>query len=436
MQQLEGMKDSRTAIANGSHGYLFEALINQAIDKNVRSHEISTVNDFLADLAREIHLRNGSPISFGGVDNIINSFLAELVEIDSKRLLKELYDARILIEDGGTLRFRYPYLFYYYLAKWICDRCGEDNSGQALDELISLIHTERSSNVLVFVAHLKHEKPVIERLIPLVESLFSDSSECEFSSYSSLLLRFRTNTQRAYLLQGPAHQVSDETHGREDRIDTNRGAQDENNVEDSLKLNTTLKAINTLGQILKSRATSLPADQKVKIAEAMISTSRRLMSFLYDLIQDNAEEIVHSTSSAFEESFKIDRQQAVTIANSMIGVIVCGIARLCVSRSADAIASSELKPLLLKLEQSEIDQETQLIILVARIIGDKTYPKEDVEDFIKSLKSSNVIPVSVLSAAVARRFYLEPPERGIRDSACKLLGIDVRKLPGGSRSHA
>jgi hypothetical protein len=52
-----------------------------------------------------------------------------------------------------------------------------------------------------------------------------------------------------------------------------------------------------------------------------------------------------------------------------------------------------------------------------------------VEDFVLSLKASNVLPLSVLSSTVARRFYLEPPERSVRDSACKLLGIGFKKLP-------
>ena len=120
----------------------------------------------------------------------------------------------------------------------------------------------------------------------------------------------------------------------------------------------------------------------------------------------------------------------------MIGALVVGFARLCVTRAADAIGSSELSPLLDEICEKRPDDDAKLVVAVARVVGEKVYPKELVEEFIRSIKESNVLPRAVLSHAVARRFYLDPPDRGIRDSACSLLGIDVRRLPpssGGSR---
>jgi hypothetical protein len=100
-----------------------------------------------------------------------------------------------------------------------------------------------------------------------------------------------------------------------------------------------------------------------------------------------------------------------------------------VGRAADAIGSAELKPLLAKLESEATDADARLTLLVAKISGEKVYPKESVEDFVRSLKVANILPLSVLAFAVARRFYLEPPERRVRDSACHLLGIDLKRLP-------
>lgn len=431
LQQLEGIRDNRTAITNGSHGYLFEALITQALDRHVRSHEISTVHDFLAEVSRTLWDRDVAAISHESINAIAKGFIEKLVQIDGTRLIRELVTARVISDEGGLLRFRYPYLHYYYLAKWICSNRLSSDSEAISSKLVEFVHTERSANVLMFVAHHGHEDLVIKKLLPILDDLFHDQAPCQLEDHSNLSLRFRTSSQRSILMQGRASDVSDDHHARLDALgDRDREDQTEQQVEDGLKFNTTLKTIGTLGQVLKSRATSVAPERKVDIARSIMLASRRMMTFLYGITEQSAEDIVHAASEAFENDFRLDRENALKAANALIGAIVTGIAKTCISRAADAMTTTELKPLLDRLDKECTDVDSQLILLVAKVTGNRMYPKEAVEDFIKTLKPSNVLPASVVSFAVARRFFLEPPDRQIRDSACKLLNIEVKSLPG------
>lgn len=435
LQQLEGMKENRTVAANGSHGYLFEALITQAIDRHVRSHEIGTVNDYLAAIAYDLWHRDSSTLSRSELDNITRKFLAGLVSIDAERLLTELDFACILSIHDDMVGFRYKYVYYYYLAKWICGNTFREASDALLDDLCSLVHTELASNVLMFVAHLQQEQRVICRLLPQVGGLYEEQKANlgNLETYSALSVRFRTAEERAILLDGEARLVSDRTHEFQDGGESGSAAEkDQRDIDDGLRLNSTLKSIATLGQILKSRAASLSPESKIEIAETIIFVARRLMAFLYKVTEDNATDIVRLVSDAFERAFKLDKQEAVDAANALIGTLVVAIANICVARAADAIGSAELSPLLDRLASGTTDADSRLILLVARICGERGYPKELVEDFVNALKPANVLPVSVLGHAVARRFYLDPPNRALRDSACRLLGIDVR--PVGERT--
>jgi len=434
LQQLEGMKENRTVAANGSHGYLFEALITQAIDRHVRSHEIGTVNDYLAAIAYDLWQRDSSTLSRSELDGIARKFLADLVRIDAERLLVELDNGCILSIHDDMVGFRYKYVYYYYLAKWICSNAFRKESDALLDDLCTVVHTELASNVLMFVAHLQQERRVVCRLLPKIDELYAEqkTSLGDLETYSALSVRFRTAEERAILLDGEARLVSDKTHEYQDGSESGSAAEkDQRDVDDVLKLNSTLKSIATLGQILKSRAASLSPESKIEIAEAIIFVARRLMAFLYKVTGDNAADIVRLVSDAFERAFKFNKQEAVDAANELIGTLVVAIANICVARAADAIGSAELSPLLDRLESGTTDADSRLILLVARICGERGYPKELVEDFVNSLKPANVLPVSVLGHAVARRFYLDPPNRALRDSACRLLGIDVR--PVGER---
>jgi hypothetical protein len=430
LQQLEGVRENRTAVTNGSHGYLFEALISQSIDRFVRSHEISTVNNFLAAFAHALWVRDTGVVTQESISVIVSDFMAKLVQIDSDRLVRELVMARIISNEDGLLKFRYPYLYFYYLAKWVCANRSGDEAKALIDILVKFVHTERSSNVLMFVAHHGHEDLVIDKLLPVLDSLFVDDKPCRLEDHSGLSLRFRTSSQRAILMQGSASDVSDDHHSRLDKMgDSDTEEQSSSQVDDGLKLNAALKTIGILGQVLKSRATSVSPEMKIAIAHRVMLSTRRMMTFLYALTEEYAEAIVHAASEAFEKTFRLDREQAVGAANALIGAIVAGIAQTGIGRAADALGSAELKPLLVRLEAECSDIDSRLILLVAKISGEKIYPKEAVEDFVLALKASNVLPLSVLSFTVARRFYLEPPDRSTRDSACKLLGIGVKTLP-------
>lgn len=431
LQQIEGVKQNKTSVANGSHGYLFEALVSQAIDRHVRSHEIGAVTDFLAAIAHLSWQRGGAPLSKSAIDGLLQAFREKLVKVDGDTLFPELERAKILLCDGHSYQFRYQYLYYYYLAKWVGSRAEKTEGIEFVEQIVSLVHTELSANVLMFLAHFGKEQLVIDKLVPLMDSLFSDQEPCKLEDRSSLSSRYSTARQRAVLLQGPPIEVSDAHHEGLDQHEVDQeGALQ---IEDSLKLNTTLKALHVLGQVLKSRATSIPKEEMVRIANSSMLGARRFMNFAYEIIEENAEGMVHGVSEAFEKAFKLSKPKAVGVATAVMGLMVLSVARLGVIRAADTMGAAELEPLLEHLEAGDPDEDTRLILLVAKIVGEKNYPKEEVEDFVRSLGASNVLPVGVLAAAVAQRFYLDPPDRSIREGACALLGIDQKSLPPKSK---
>lgn len=433
LQQLEGFRADRTVVANGSHGFLFENLINKALDANVRSQPIDTVHEFLAKLAFDLWGRVIPEVSTGKIESIVASFRREkLVEIDERALLTDLQQARVLKVSGDLLSFRYPYLYYYYLARWLIANRKTEPADIVMRELLRLIHTERSSNVLMFVCHLRGEDWVLENLLPLARSLFESAQPCCLIDRAALARRFDDLKEREVLLQGNVVDVSEHHNRGRDYADgaTREIEGTHQDAEDALKFNTALRVIQTLGQVIKSRAGHIDGKIKVEVASAAIGVSRRLMSVMYELLNESAGDVVQLASDALEEKLRLNKEEAVALANRVMGVIVQGVAKTLVGRTADAIASTELLPLISALEEKQdLDHDDRLFLLAARLVADKVYPKEQVEDFIHKTKPSDILARSVLANSVARRFYLQPPAYQIKSSACKLLGIEVRQLP-------
>ncbi len=116
------------------------------------------------------------------------------------------------------------------------------------------------------------------------------------------------------------------------------------------------------------------------------------MSVLYDLVDESAGEFAQLASDAFQKKLSLDKEAAVGIANRFVGVLVQGIAKTLVTRTADAIASTELLPLIDALEEKhDLDGDDRLFLLAARLVADRLYPKELVEDYVRSIKPADIL---------------------------------------------
>lgn len=438
LQQLEGARDNRSIVNNGSHAFLFEALITKALDTQVTQHPINTVRDFLAMLAHHIWTTDSPSVSAADLNSIHMRLTSSLISVYKDVLIKELVDARMLWSDTRGIGFRYPYLYYYFMALWI-SKADSSLRKDMVNKLVEFVHTERSANILIFLAHFGCQGDVLASLLPLARNLYVDVVPGELSEFSALSLRFRNIEDRQVLLLGKPEHVSDHHNEKHDGVELESPEKDDvtkSRLDDGLKFNTTTKTIQILGQILRSRASGIPPEEKIEIATESIRLSRRMMSFLYALIHDSADTFVLQASDAFERGFKIDKTTAIDIANRFIGLLVIGIGRTCVARVSESLASAELTPLIDRLMETEKDEDSQLILLVAKLAGEKDYPDRQVNLIAEKIRKTNILSRSILRWAVARRFYLDPPEHALRDRVCSMLDIEIKKLTGPQKTKA
>ena len=437
LQQVELAKDAG-AINNGSQGHVFEALITTSLEASLRSHEIGVAEDFLSKLAFHLWTNAERDVSINGFEELIGEFRREaLVDLSHPELLNDLVSARVLYYEGDLISFRYNYFYYYYVARWLAGHRGGDGSAKALDHFIDNIHTEMSANVVMFVAHLGHQGWVLEKLLPAAEGLFGDVAPCVLINHATLAAKYSGEQREIVLLTGHASDISDHRHSQEDEVGYGDGGE---LMEDAFRFNTAIRMIQTLGQILRSRAGSITGDEKVVISTTAIALARRLMSKLYDVAEMSAQSLIENVSELFETEVKIDSKEAAHLASRLLAAVIGGIAKSIVTRCADVFGTRDLIPLIERLEelyQGDKFVDNQLVLLVARVSAEKKYPRERVESMLKKMKDADILAHAALAHAVARSFYLNPPPRAIRDSACSRLGITVKTLPklpqGGNR---
>lgn len=429
LQQIETVRNSATLVTNGSHGHLFEALIVQALSRFVHVHDISLTHDFLARLALSLWRRSDTSISEGEIEVVARDFLeTKLVALRLPDLLRELNEAKVLRISPEGISFRYDYLYYFYLARWVGANIESDEAVTIIEQLITKIHTEQSVNVIMFIAYQGHEEKVLDYVLPMARQFLADEKVACLEDRSSLAGKFGDSKSRQILLLGDPQRVSDHHNEQADEvaeIEADRERQD-----DALGFITATRLVDVLGYIVKSRAGGLSAERKLEVVGESIALTRRLMNKLYDIVEESADDLAKMASEAFEKKLRLDSVSAAKVARKFVAMLVASVAQAMVGRAADSFASPELVPLIDRLDRAAgEDRDLLLFALVARLAAQRDFPREVVDDFLKGMKSANVLAHSVVAWAVNRRFYLMPPAPQIRESMCKRLGIEMKHLP-------
>lgn len=432
LQQIDGGSEAKVVVNNGSHGHIFEAMVTAAIEANVRSHDIGTAHDFLSLVAFHLWSTDTSTLSDDGFERLIAQFQRDhLVKLSHPALMRELIDSKVLLNTAFEVSFRYPYFYYYYLARWISQRAGSEESNQILKQLVDNIHTESSANVITFVAHLGHEKAVLEELMPLTDSLFVSADKCKLRDHAALAQKYAESTPGVELLGGDDLQASEHHHAQQDQVDDLKRSSGES-LEDAFKYQTAMRIIQVLGQIMRSRAGSIPGSQKILISTKAVNLARRLMTVLYMAAELSADLLIEHASELFETEIKNDSREARDLAGRLVAAVVGGIAKGLVSRAAEVMATKDLLPLIEAFEDNAIkneDVDSELIALCARTIAEQKYLPERVDGLMRRLPEYDVLSRAALAHSVARVLYLEPPLHSVRDAACAKLGIKLRNIP-------
>ena len=427
LQQLESFTESKSVITSGSHGYLFEALITKNLQSARPRQPINTVVGLLSTFARMLADGGTEALDFERAIAALQEYATSTkTTIDVRTLFRSLENIDVLQIGSTGVGFRYRYLEYYFFGKNLAQTIEDPATQAILLQLASLIHTERSTNVLTFLAHFGEQRAVLDLLLTKARLTMGGTKNCDMVARNDLLLRFRTAEQRFVLIDGCSKEATMQQDRERDAFEKQAEDPTDRDVSDPLGVNTGFKLIQVLGQVLKSRAFDIAPDVKLDIARQCFGLAKRMLESLYEILDESAEEVVRVMTATFEDKLRMDREKSIAMANSIFAAVVCTVALACCSRAAGAVSSDELRALIDELSDEAVDTADELIIMGARLHVQHAFPEAEIRQLFLNLPSGKQLSLSVLRRFVSRRMFFDPPDRSTRISICDLLGIDLK----------
>ena len=428
-------------ITASTHGYFYELFIRACLARGRSSVDFDIIASYLAYLAYQLRARGVTVVSESDFADIHRNYEAHY---DIKRsfdtLKDQLVNQTILVAVNDGFKFKYNYLYNYFVASYLKDHITESDIRATIQEISRALHIESNANILMFLAHLSKDPVIIAELLTASKNLFPNYppaklrgdidflSELGLAPVDPVYQEQDPKLNREALLEEMDRAASP---NREEAYDVpNETDQDVDvDVNDpTVQFLTSLRQLEISGQILKNFPGSLEGSVKLDIARECYNLGLRSLSVLFEMIQAEQSEILRRVAKLIEErhptltTLEIENR-AKDVLSGLIQIVSYGM----IKSIAKSVGSRDLSNTFVRLSQ---ETETPAFILIDTALGMDTqpnFPEIKIQE-VASQFDDDQLPRSVLRHLVVTHFQLFPVGFKTKQRICKILGIEYSKL--------
>lgn len=329
LQAMESVTPTKLQLT--SYGHCYQHLIYQALAKGrVKAGAIDSYLNLLTQFAAAIfHSPNGA-LDADGTRAFCLQYQNNYLGIDAEPAIEHLVHCGLLKRDSGNqIGFRYKYIYYFFAGKYFAENISDASVKTQLVELLSQLHREDRANIVVFTTHHTRDPFLLEEIECAIMAQFDaeapatlNNEELRFmGDFVESIPKLVMETRNVERERHRRNQALDELHeGPEDEKRANNqkgleaGTQETSPEEMDLdgvlvRINTTVKGLEIIGQIIRNRHGSLKKSEIESIADSAILAGLQFLSFFLKIARTSREDIVQSIHDQITQDPSITDQE-------------------------------------------------------------------------------------------------------------------------------
>ncbi len=439
LQQLEVNRRLTLTSQSGSYGFLYESLLTNALARASQLRlDLDTQYSYLAELAFFLFQNRVSSASSGPLYEWHKQFCEDYGRrLDLELLVSSFVSAGVLVGGADQIAFKYPYLYYYFVARYFAQHLGQEPIHTHISQMAVRLHHEESANVLLFLTYLSKDPFILESIISTAERLFADHPDCDIDRDTSFLGPFLAHIPKLVLEAGDPEarrkrllaekderELADKDSASEELLPYDEIETDDA-LDDILKINVAFKTIQMLGQVLRNYPGSLRASEKKRIAQQAFSLGLRVLHVMMTALEQNKEDVAEILHSLVQERYPQWHQARI---RAKIGEVVLNLAEgvtfVVVKQVADSTGDESLAVTFDQILSETHNISYKYIDLSIRLFYFPQFP-ESQTFLIKKEVYKKAFPAQILNHLVRYRFLLYHTRFDIMRSVCARLGIEI-----------
>lgn len=290
-----------------SQGYCYQALIYFYLRKlGVKNDEIDIYINLLTEIAFYFYREKKYELSPDDFTSFMNSYLETYtLPIKQEILLKNLGQI-ISVDSFNNYSFRYLYLYYFFVAKYLAEHAEDSGIKKEIEELMSNLHVNENGYIAIFMTHHSKNIKILDEIKQNALHLFDKYKPATLSKDEVKFFDERADIIIKAVLP-PANTTPEKERAErlevQDEIEQSQEDEeqkDDINNEDSLEieLRRAIKTVEVMGCIIKTRVGSLEKTQLEEMFEEGMNVHLRILSSFFEFIEnkENQRDIVDFVS--------------------------------------------------------------------------------------------------------------------------------------------
>ena len=278
-----------------SQGYCYQALIFFYLtNRGVRNDEIDTYINFLTELAYFIFKEKTLELSADEFNSFFKEYLNKFNLPISQEILLLNLDQIISIDSFNNYFFKYPYLYYFFVAKYIAEHLDEKYIQEELADIVNNLHIDENAYIAVFVAHHSKDVKILDEI--------ALNAMCLFDKYNPVTLNKDEvkffDKQADIIIKAvlpPAHNSAEnarkDKYKIHDELEETVSDADSQNLDlVEVELRRAIKTVEVMGSIIKNRAGSLVKTRLEDLFREATFLNLRVLSYFLEIIKGESDQ--------------------------------------------------------------------------------------------------------------------------------------------------
>jgi hypothetical protein len=420
-----------------SQGYCYQALIYLYLKKRgVRDDEVDIYINFLTEIAFYFYKEKKYELLPDDFTSFISRYLEKYnLPIKQETLLKNL-SLIILVDSFNNYSFRYPYLYYFFVAKYLAEHIEESEIKRIIENIMQNLHVDENAYIAIFLVHHSKNIQILDEIELNALILFDKYKTATltkdevkfFDEQADIIIKaalpptnITPEKERSEMLkvQDEREQSQEDLEPKDDPFE--------------IDLRRATKTVEVMGCIIKNRAGSLKKTKLEEIFNEAMSVHLRVLSSFFEVIEskENQKDIVDFISERLdkiieEKDRKLSREKLEKISSTIFWNLNFFVVHGVIYKIVHSLGSDKLTEIANKV-CNEINTPASFIVKHGILMWcDKNLQIKEIAEKINE-KDFSVIAVRIIKLMVVNHCALHPINYRDRQRIENKLRIPVKK---------
>ncbi len=433
-----------------SYGYYYELLIQASMQQlSLKPDQADAYHNYLAELAFHIFQTKTEHIAVEALRTFETRYAAEYRLYEDIQLLRNnLIKVSILAENSDSVSFRYRYIYYFFIAKYLSIHINEYDTKEIVINMASHPHVSIYANVLILLTYLSKEPYIVDTILATAKRVFDGIPEARLEEDIVFFNSLTTEIPKLVLESIKTDEARESALKAEDRSSSNTGAvediidytKDISELDFIAKINLAFKLTEILGQIAKSYYGSTKHQRKVEIIGGACESILRTLTTFFNFVQDNKEQLVSEVVEILKQHRFVDlaeRERIIGFTKSFIFQVSGAVTYGFIRKVSRFIGSKTLSPSILVFLNAKNTVATKLIDKAIKLDYFGKFPFTELRTLGRQIEH-NTLAYTVLRSLVINHLYMFDVGYKDRQRICEAFSItmaDTRKIDFISRER-